>query len=261
LSRAGSVLSHPSIASLAVESRESVCVYDSSAYFIRDVSTGKEVLIFGDVEPDSISLSPRNSLIWQEAAPKIAAGALGAVFIECSYDNSQSDDRLFGHLKPYYIMEELRVLAAEVEAARQASTRKRKRSGAEDNGVDAAAPGRRKTTPMPLGPLGDDPVSPKTVKPPRVTEDGTGTPHLSTPTAELSLGDVDHLPDLHAPAPLPTPARALGGLKVVIIHMKDKLDDGLHVGDIILEQLLEYEEEAQLGCEFVISSVGQSIYL
>ncbi len=38
---------------------ESICVYNSSAYFVRDVATGREILMFGDVEPDSVSLSPR----------------------------------------------------------------------------------------------------------------------------------------------------------------------------------------------------------
>jgi hypothetical protein len=39
---------------------ETHCVCDSSAYFIRDIVTGREVLMFGDVEPDSVSLQPRS---------------------------------------------------------------------------------------------------------------------------------------------------------------------------------------------------------
>lgn len=39
------------------------CVYNSSVFFIRDSATGKEILVFGDVEPDSVSLSPRNRLV------------------------------------------------------------------------------------------------------------------------------------------------------------------------------------------------------
>lgn len=81
---AGSKLSQPIFGPGAVpfgESRtadthQKVCVYDSSAYFIRDISTGQEVLIFGDVEPDSISLSPRNIQVWKEAAGKIQMGQL-----------------------------------------------------------------------------------------------------------------------------------------------------------------------------------------
>jgi hypothetical protein len=111
--------------------QERMCVYDSSAYFIRDIATGREVLIFGDVEPDAISLSPRNLKVWTDAASKIASGLLTAIFIECSYSDSQNDDQLYGHLAPRYLIEELRALATCVEAARQDDTatkrRKRKR--------------------------------------------------------------------------------------------------------------------------------------
>ncbi len=95
-------------------SGDKVCVYDSSAYFIRDISSSREVLIFGDVEPDSISLSPRNHQIWTDSAPKIVRGDLRAIFIECSYDERQSDDTLFGHLCPRFLMEELQALATQV---------------------------------------------------------------------------------------------------------------------------------------------------
>lgn len=78
---------------------------DSSAtYFIRDSATGKELIIFGDVEPDSISSNPRNKRIWQQAAPKIVSGNLSGIFIECSYDDSRDEDMLFGHLSPRYLV-------------------------------------------------------------------------------------------------------------------------------------------------------------
>ena len=296
---------------------ESVCVYDSSAYFIRDMATGREVLMFGDVEPDSISLSPRNGQIWQEAAPKIATGNLVAIFIECSYDDSQDVDRLFGHLAPRFVMEEMAALADEVGAARRAlrqrqdgsragsatpsiggaDKKKRKRDGADDGSLArraatraasgsaaaaAAAAGGGRGTPTQAAM--DDPVSPRTVKPvggslaqPRPDEHtaaGTSSPHITTPTAALTLIDVELPPPVTPlnvvvhqqlqsqqtqqrapPEPLP-----LKGLRVVIIHMKDKLNDGPHIGDIILGELQEYEKEAQLGCEFVISSEGQALY-
>ena len=99
------------------------CVYDSCAYFIRDQATGKEILIFGDVEPDTVSLSPRNRKIWSEAAPKIVAARLGGIFIECSFDNSVTVERLYGHLAPRYLIEELKVLAEEVEIFRREGRR------------------------------------------------------------------------------------------------------------------------------------------
>ncbi|ATY61041.1 Cyclic-AMP class-II [Cordyceps militaris] len=246
---------------------ERVCVYDSSAYFIQEQTTRREILIFGDVEPDSISLSPRNLHIWQEAAPKIAAGSLAAIFIECSYDDAQSNDRLYGHLKPVFVVEELSVLAAEVQLARTLralESRKRKRGSLSEHGRER----RQHSTPRKSALLvAEDPVSPKSLRP-RVqttevvmrTGDGIGTPHLATPTEELSLHDADIGPMTLPPAATSAP-RPLQGLKVVIIHVKETLADGPERGDVILEQLQEHEEEAQLGCEFIISKSGQSFYL
>ncbi|KAK8088611.1 hypothetical protein PG997_003572 [Apiospora hydei] len=248
------------------QEREHMCVYDSSAYFIRDEHTGRQVLIFGDVEPDSISLSPRNSMIWQEAAPKIVSGQLAAIFIECSYDDSQTNDRLFGHLCPRFIIEELRALVSEVEHARQVSSRlesnkKRKRDLEEALGRSPKVVARS---------TGDDqPVSPKSTRPsPNGISIGPGhgsisdehppvdSPHIATPTAELTLKDLDPTMKAVLP-PLPT-VHPLKGLKIVIIHVKDNFSDGESTGEIILSELLEYEQEVQLGCEFVVSKPGQS---
>ncbi|KAH8738128.1 cAMP phosphodiesterases class-II-domain-containing protein [Ilyonectria robusta] len=233
--------------------QEKICVYDSSAYFIQEQGNHREVLIFGDVEPDSVSLSPRNLQIWQEAAPKIAAGNLRAIFIECSYDDSQCNDRLFGHLKPVFVIEELRTLASEVEGARKLrAMKKRKRMGS----LADEAPRRVPSNPS-LAP--EDPVSPKTIKSSMLGEGalivGPDTPHLSTPTAELSLREAERF------SPTIGPQRQLEGLKVIIIHVKDKLSDGPPVGETILQELLDHEKDAQLGCEFIVSKPGQSFYL
>lgn len=245
--------------------QEKICVYDSSAYFIQEQASRREVLIFGDVEPDSISLSPRNLHVWQEAAPKIAAGHLAAIFIECSYDDSQSNDRLFGHLKPVFIMEELRVLAGEVDVARKVrnlDNKKRKRASISDD------PNVRRN---PLSKHGsqmeDHPVSPKSLRPSTKpadalskVQDHPGTPHIATPTEELSLHDVD-IGGSILPPTASWPTKPLEGLKIVIIHVKEALVDGPEPGDVILSQLQEYEAEAQLGCEYIISKSGQSFYL
>ena len=53
----------------------------------------------------------------------------------------------------------------------------------------------------------------------------------------------------------------LRGLKVVIIHVKDKLNDGPRAGDVILQELVEHEGELRLGCEFIVSEAGQDLYL
>ena len=77
-----------------------------------------------------------------------------------------------------------------------------------------------------------------------------------TPTAELSLKDLD--PAMKAVLPPDPTLHPLKGLKIVIIHVKDNFSDGESTGEIILSELLEYEREVQLGCEFVISKSGQS---
>ncbi|PHH77729.1 hypothetical protein CDD82_3379 [Ophiocordyceps australis] len=279
--------------------QERYCVYDSSAYFIQDHQHRREVLIFGDVEPDSISLYPRNLAVWQEAAPKIAAGLLTAIFIECSYDDSQSNDRLFGHLKPVFVIQELHVLAAEVEAARVASaaatadsgsasdaapTRKRKRtslgSGTGAENRRPSMPIRRQSAaatvhfqdpfaPKPLGQpscpspnkrpscaLATPPRPPLHSASPVAPPSANGTPRVATPTKEDEVAHVE-------PAGVETPAmRPLQGLKVVIIHVKEKLtDEEPAIGERIKEQLNEHEKTAQLGCEFIVSYPGQSFYL
>ena len=58
-----------------------------------------------------------------------------------------------------------------------------------------------------------------------------------------------------------TTHQPLKDVRIVIIHVKEKLDSGPPSGDVILKQMLEFEEEAQLGCAFEISKVGQAVYL
>ncbi len=242
------------------QDHDSVCVYDSSAYFIRESYSGREILMFGDVEPDSISLSPRNYVIWQEAAPRIANGNLKAIFIECSYDDSQTVDRLFGHLTPRFVVEELKVLAAEVEAIRQEplnldSCKKRKRDAEDDGRIHR----------MVVRPGSDTPVSPKTTRPPRRGSisgiSDCDLDHVSTPATELGLKEGDRATTSTTLTEPQFAINALKNLKVVIIHVKEKFESGMPVGEKILQELLEHEEEAQLGCEFVISSPGRSFML
>jgi hypothetical protein len=53
----------------------------------------------------------------------------------------------------------------------------------------------------------------------------------------------------------------LKGLIVVIIHVKDKLNDDEPAADVILRQLREYEEQERLGVEFVVARQGMSIFV
>ncbi|CAN8097607.1 unnamed protein product [Discula destructiva] len=313
----------------AGHSTAGMCVYDSSSYFIRDVGTDVEVLIFGDVEGDSISMNPRNLRIWQEAAPKIVAGKLKAILIECSYDDSRPVERLFGHLTPSFLIEEMGVLADEVKRARTQAVldrakeledslrrgSKRKREW-DDGGVAGGGGGggggggrRRPTraatrefgamnasgggggTPPPGAGTPSEPVSPRTsMRGGPQTTDGSGSSQqqqaqTSQPaTFTLRSAGRSYTADSSSLSPgtsvshvLPQPivvddgggdSRAqLEGLKVVIIHMKDTMDDEPPIGEIILEELQDHESEMiedgtrprGLGCEWIISEVGMSL--
>lgn len=269
------------------------CVTDSSAFFLRDDHTGKEILIFGDVEPDSLSLSPRTAQIWSEAAPKIAKGLLKAILIECSYDESQSDETLFGHLAPRHVIEELLVLADKVqmhrngelsgEAEASPSPLKRKRSsiglGLQDD-IDTRIP--RRGRPRPSSSHGARRKSRKSnVSPASSLLPEEGDDHEeAAKTANVHNHDLEHHQH-QQPHQMPSPGSTtiaeessssiiptkqqgqlpLAGLQVIIIHVKDNLRDGQEAGEIILSQLADHEKQAQLGCDFAISKSGSSIWL
>ena len=91
---------------------------ESSAFFIRCDETGREILIFGDLEPDTVSMHPRNHIVWNDAASKFVDGKLSAIFIECSYDDSTRNEDLYGHLCPRHLIAELAYLAHRVMALR-----------------------------------------------------------------------------------------------------------------------------------------------
>lgn len=241
---------------------------DSSAFFLRDDHTGREVLIFGDVEPDSLSLSPRNSQVWSDAASKFTAGALTGILIECSYDDSQSDETLFGHLAPRHLIAELKDLAEKVTALRpreqEPSQRKRKRFSKETNmreGLETRSRTGRTSS------QSGQKVRRQTVSP-------------ATPASLVSEDSIPHEtsrsanePEINVPESIHETVqgsgnisgswgyRPLEGLQVIIIHVKETLKDGPEPGETILAQLEQAEKLEQLGCTFFISKAGASIWL
>ncbi|GKT88721.1 cAMP phosphodiesterase class-II [Colletotrichum tofieldiae] len=161
----------------------------------------------------------------------------------------------------------MRTLAQEVEVARQVAhlSRKRKRV-ADPDGV----PRRRTGGAFSRLAGGDEsPVSPKSVAKRQLSADighvpplppaatSVESPNLTTPTKELTLREAEGWSENEEGHFRNLP---LKGVKVVIIHVKDRLD-GRDQGNVILQELQAYEEDAQLGCEFIISEPGQSIYL
>ncbi|KAK9474618.1 cyclic-AMP phosphodiesterase, partial [Dipodascopsis tothii] len=91
---------------------QTVGAVPSTAFFLRDKHTGDELLMFGDVEPDSVSIDPRNRRVWHEAAGLFRAGRLRGIVIECSYASCQPESSLFGHMSPPYLIQELKQFAS-----------------------------------------------------------------------------------------------------------------------------------------------------
>lgn len=248
-----------------------ICVSDSTAFFLRDDHTGREVLIFGDVEPDSISLTPRTKQVWTEAAPKIAAGTLQGILIECSYDDSQPDKALFGHLNPRHLIAELQVLATEVanvkygeEVLDKASSgRKRKRQSngfkfSQEDTITQPFRGRAHSHATRRRKRGSS-VSPAT----KPANDEFLPMFPNEAEAAGIEGAAEPMADegVVASRKSSRTTGVLNGVRVIVIHVKDNLKDGPNVGDTILGQLEAYEKDAQLGCGFEISKAGTSVWL
>ncbi|KAL4799053.1 cAMP phosphodiesterases class-II-domain-containing protein [Aspergillus venezuelensis] len=199
---------------------------DSSAFFLRDQETGTEILVFGDLEPDELSVCPRNRRVWEAAAPKIISKNLRAIFIECSYVDAIPDVKLFGHLCPRHLTTELARLAdcvAKEQDKQLSPATKRKR---DNPGTSKDERGTKK----------------------QKGKDG-GSSESSRSRQEREETPV-HFPVLEEP---------LAGLSVYVLHVKENLDDGPYAGDIILDELKKLGAKAKLGCKFYLPYRGESI--
>ena len=240
------------------------CVTDSSAFFLRDDHTGSEVLVFGDVEPDSLSLSPRTAQVWADAAPKVASGLLKGILIECSYDESQSDETLFGHLAPRHVIAELQVLAEKVHAHKHSQTevnslkRKRMSNGMNMHGEMSSPIRKPRATQQPRRKSRKSNPSP--VSMPRDSFNSSHAVVDETLRVDIPTNSINEVP-MRRPGSSVIPDKALEGLQVIIIHVKDSLKDYPDAGETILAQLQERAEDAKLGCTFAISQAGTSIWL
>jgi hypothetical protein len=77
----------------------------------------------------------------------------------------------------------------------------------------------------------------------------TGSLHIAPPEKSGAKPEAKDMGD------------ALKGLTVHIIHVKDTLSDGPDHGEVILSQLREGAKESGLGCEFNVTSCGESIWV
>ena len=313
---------HGSQAPAGVDGGQIFDAVTSSAFFIRNDETGQEVLIFGDTEPDTVSIAPRNHVVWDDAAPKVVAGLLKAVFIECSFDDSTRDEDLYGHLCPRHLVAELKFLAhcvsrvrrhnavgtsaaeaageqgappdvsennvsaSEQEDFYRAKKRKRQVNGDLTSTPEASA--TEFTTPSSSQPSHSGYVGAGTrsasrgrrkVSHPAVQADTFKTPEVvpRSPIAgrrrsvqfaaphHIDMNDTSGNPTASASTLGTNPneklQEPLKGLTVHIIHIKDTMMDGPQPGDIILSQLQTQAKDTGLGCEFDVTSWGESVWI
>lgn len=242
-------------------------VVDSTAYFIRDDASGREILFFGDVEPDCLSLNPRTFQVWTEAAPKIAHGQLKAVLIECSYDDSQADNVLFGHLNPRHLFSELQTLAElvrvrKVEDGQKRHGRKRRlhKTFPGDGDMSTAPPTDHE------GSTRHKRRAHKDTWPPPALPGSKNNARIHGESSPRSADPANSNGNSHIHGTEGTAVGSLAGLTIIVIHVKDTLCDGPVVGDRILRQLQEHDvrlketDGAGLGCDFAISERGGSYW-
>ena len=124
-------------------------VYESAAYFLRNNVTQRELLFFGDVEPDSISSKPQSINVWKAAAPKIPH-TLASIFIECSWTSDRPDNLLFGHLNPVHLVDELVAFGLEVYKVKNNLRSASVVVEGAETGPDSRARKKKKLNPIPL---------------------------------------------------------------------------------------------------------------
>ncbi len=81
----------------------------SSAILVRN--NDEYVLYFGDTGADRVERTTNLNTIWEYIAPLIINKNLQTILIEVSFSNSQPEDKLYGHLTPNLLVEELSKLA------------------------------------------------------------------------------------------------------------------------------------------------------
>lgn len=84
--------------------------YKSSAVLVTNTA-GNSILYFGDTGADRIEKTEHMEKVWSAVVPLVKSGQLKAIFIENSFDSSREEERLFGHLTPKLLNEELQNLA------------------------------------------------------------------------------------------------------------------------------------------------------
>lgn len=97
--------------SLTVEAYELAHTYPGTSTAFLLEYQGKYLLLCGDTGPDEVEGTDHLHTVWERIAPLISEGSLLGMFLEISYTKDRPEHLLFGHLTPYWMMEELHILA------------------------------------------------------------------------------------------------------------------------------------------------------
>ncbi|PWN53996.1 hypothetical protein IE53DRAFT_309211 [Violaceomyces palustris] len=260
---------------------------DSTAFFISHRKHDRDVLFFGDVEPDCVSQSPRNTKVWKHAAQRFVEGKLGAIFLECSFPKNHPTQFLYGHLSVEHLFDELRMLARYVRRERERRRLVRQEQQRLSGRGGAAVNQDRNSLQDVSSRLANldaskllleqaqscvDPSDPKDDQQSlRGTLKGLGIiiihvkPSLFPTYAhdeikEGSEGEGDHK-EKPAPSSPSTPkvsSSSSNSRRRSTRESGPKLDPRT-MPDRILEELVEFEDEAGLGCRFVMAQQGMRI--
>lgn len=82
--------------------------YESTAFLVKN--SDNYVLYLGDTGADEIENSQRLQQLWLQVASLIKKRQLKGLFIEVSFPDEQPQNKLFGHLTPGLLMNEMRLL-------------------------------------------------------------------------------------------------------------------------------------------------------
>ena len=83
--------------------------YKSTAFLVRYDSS--YILYLGDTGADIIEHSNKLKVLWSFISPLIKRNQLKGIFIEVSFPDEQPKDKLFGHLTPSLLMDEMKTLS------------------------------------------------------------------------------------------------------------------------------------------------------
>jgi 3',5'-cyclic-nucleotide phosphodiesterase len=82
--------------------------YESTAFLVKNGDN--YVLYLGDTGSDAVEQSDRLQQLWMQVAGLIRSKQLKGIFIEVSYPDGRPQDKLFGHLTPQLLMNEMQLL-------------------------------------------------------------------------------------------------------------------------------------------------------